>query len=251
MASIKQRTNTALVTGGWQAYIGAGTLLYAFMDGTSLSSSVLTMYDTEQGQITTSGVAAPSINVWTQDTDFGTTVPVACYKDGSVVATLATVSANTHFGVPFADGLFVNKTGDTTHNASLKFLIKPLIKKTVDLGRGATTDEHTVFSGSGIIHGIRLRLGVATVNLATADLLVKDGSGGNTLITATNYATAGPSIWSPVTTTGIDDAGTAVTTAATGAYTNPGVAFFKGVHLSLAQGSAAEQNMKVDVLIEA
>jgi hypothetical protein len=243
MAKLKRRDYT-LTSGGWQAYIGPGTLLYATMDGTSLSSSVISLYDSAR-----SSYSDDLISTWTQDTDFGTTVPVACFKDGSVVATLATTSANTKRGVPFADGLFLNKTGDTTHTAALKLLIKPLIKKSIAIAAGTTPDDVSIFVGPGIIHGIRLKVADATVALGTMDLLFKDLT--RTLITATNYATAGPKIWSPVTTTGIDDAGSAVTTAATGAYTNEGVAFWDRLLVSTAQASAATQNVQLDVLIEA
>lgn len=246
--SLRTRTISTYLSGGWQAYKGPGTLLYATMDGTDLSSNVLTLYDSDR-ELTTDVTVA----TWTQDTDFGTTVPAAVYKDGSVAATLATVSANTKRGVPFFHGLFVNKTGDTTHNAALKLLIKPLIKKTVNLGHGATTDSVRAFDGPGILHAVRLQLDPAVVNLATLDLLFRDGVTGGTLrtlSTATDYATAGPSVWSPVTTTGIDDAGTAVTTAATGSYTNEGPAFYDGLTIAMAQGSAAVRNAQLDLLIE-
>lgn len=247
MGKIKRRDAT-LVSGGWQAYVGAGTLVAAVMDGTSLSSNVITLYDSLR-----SSTSDDTIATWTQDTDFGTTVPVRTYKDGSVVATLATVSANTHAGIPFAEGLFLNKTGDTTNPAALKLLIKPLIKKVAQIGKGATTDTNVMFRGPGILHGVRVR--VFTPTPATLDILIKDGVTGTTsdrtIVTATDYATAGPKVWSPVTTTGIDDAGTAVTTAATGAYANDGVAFVDGLTVTTAQGSAASNNAQIELLIEA
>lgn len=253
MAKFKRRDNATLVTGGWQAYIGSGTLVAAVMDGTDLSSNVITLYDSPRASTSDDTIAT-----WTQDTDFGTTVPVRTVKDGSVVATLATVSANTHAGVPFADGLFLNKTGDTTHNAALKLLIKPLIKKRIQIGHGATTDTNVAFRGPGILHGVRIRLSPTAIALGTLDILIKDGTAGTTsdrtIVTATDYANATGGlgkIWSPVTTTGIDDAGTAVTTAATGSYVNDGVAFVDGLTVTSAQGSASGLNAEVDLLIEA
>lgn len=250
--SLRVRTISTYVSGGWQAYTGPGTLLYAVYDGTSLSSNVLTLYDTDSGSITQPYVP-PTIATWTQDSDAGTTVPVAVFKDGSVAATLATVSANTKRGTPFANGLFVNKTGDTTNNLALKFVIKPLIKKSFNIGHLATTDSLRLFDGPGILHAITLKLDPAVVTLGTMDLLFRDGVTGGTLrtiSTATNYATTGPSIWSPVTTTGIDDAGAAVTTAATGAYPNEGPCFIDGLTLEMAQGSATVRNAQLEVLIE-
>ncbi len=255
--NLRVKKNATLITGGWQAYNGPGTLLYAVMDGTSLSSNVLTLYDTDAGAITAGGppaVTAPTLATWTQDTDFGTTVPVAVFNDGSVVATLGTESADTKRGIVFANGLFLNKTGDTTHNADLTLVIKPLIKKSVQIGSGATSDTVQGFDGPGILHGIRIRVAPHVVTLGTLDLTFKDGVAGGslrTLSTATDYATAGPLTWSPVTTTGIDDAGSATTTAATGAYPNEGVCFIDGLWVVAAQASAAGLNAQVDLLIEA
>jgi len=250
MAKIRRRTATYAAAEGIQVHQGAGVLLYAAMDGTSLSSNVLTLYD---------GTSAndPVVSTWTQDTDFGTTVPVAVYKDGSIVATMATVSANTHRGVPFADGLFVKKSGDTTHAAVVDFVIKPLIKKSINIGgKAATTDVVNVFDGPGILHGIKIRTDASGV-LTTADLLFKDtnviGTGGKTLWTATDYTTAAATVWSATTTTGIDDAGAAVTTGATGAYVNEGICFLSGLQITAAQlaSGAGLRAATIDVLIEA
>jgi len=241
---MKKRTIETYVTGGWQAYEGAGVITHAVMDGTSLSSNVLTLYDSNNGSSTN----RPTIATWTQDTDFGTTVPVTCFRDGSVVATLATESANTHLGLEFFNGVYVVKTGDTTHNALIKLLIKPLIKKTVNVGHGATTDTQRLFTGPGILRAVRLLPSYGAVALGTMDLTFKDSS--RTILTATDYATSAIKNWYPVTTTGVDDAGTAVTTAATGSYTNPGVAFVDSLDVAMAQGGASHVNCKVEVLIE-
>lgn len=248
--AFKRRGISTYLTGGFQAYVGPGVLQYAVMDGTALSSNVLTLYDSAR-----SSTADPVISTWTQDTDFGTTVPVAVYKDGAVVATLGTPSANTKFGVPFADGLFFNKTVDTTHNQALDLVIKPLTKKSVQIGgTGAATGNVNIWSGTGIVHGIKITVTPVDVALGTLDFLFKDsnvGGSGNTIITGTNYVVAGPTTLSPVTTTGVDDTGAAVTTAATGAYTNPGVCFLSGLNLSYTGASTGTGiSAIVDVLIE-
>jgi hypothetical protein len=240
---MKKRTTT-LTTGGWQAYEGAGVITHAVMDGTSLSSSVITVYDSNNGSSTN----RPTIATVTQDTDSGTTVPVTTFRDGSVVATMATESANTHQGWEFFNGAYLVKTGDTTHTAALTLLIKPLIKKTVNLGHGAATDSQRLFTGPGILRAIRISGSQAAAAITTTDILFKDVT--RTLITATDYATQTLKNWYPVTTTGIDDAGTAVTTAATGSYTNPGVAFLDSLDVTLAQGATTGVNYKVEVVIE-
>jgi hypothetical protein len=240
---MKKRTTT-LTSGAWQAYEGAGVITHAVMDGTSLSSNVLTLYDSNNG----SSTGRPTIATWTQDTDFGTTVPVACYRDGSVVATMATESANTHLGLEFFNGVYMVKTGDTTHTAAMTLLIKPLIKKTVSINHGATTDTQRLFTGSGVLRAVRTNLTYGAVALGTLDIIFKDSS--RSILTATDYATSTIKNWYPVTTTGVDDAGTAVTTAATGSYTNPGVAFLDSLDVTVAQGSASFSSGKIEVLID-
>lgn len=252
MSVYKLRSIATYTAGGWQAYQGPGVLTHAVYDGTGLSSNVLNLYDSANAQFSTE----TSLSTWTTDTDFGTTVPVSVFLDGRVVATLGTASANTGFGIPFARGLFVNKTGDVTNNLALKFLIKPLIRKSVTIGGlGAATGSINIFDGPGVIHGIRIRVSQAEVAAGTLDFLFKDshiGGSGNTIITGTDYVTAGPRTLKPVTTTGVDDVGAAVTTAATGAYTNPGVAFVSGLNLSFtgANTTVGVSSADVDVLIE-
>jgi hypothetical protein len=246
MASIKRRDATWTTAGGGkQVYIGPGTLLYAVMDGTSLSSNVLTLYDSDRAN-----TADPTIATWTQDTDFGTTVPVTCFGYGSIVATMATEAANVHVGIPFANGLYIVKTGDTTHTAACKFLIKPLIKKSCNLGHGATTDSQRLFTGPGILHAVRISVPDVTVRATgTLDVVFKDST--RTIWTATDYVTEGPSDWFATTTTGVDDTGTARTTAATGSYANPGIAFVDSLNVTAAQGDASYLNAQIDALIEA
>ncbi len=247
MSNVKRRTKT-LTTGGWQAYTGAGVLRYAAMDGTSLSGNVLSLYDG-------SAVTDPLAATWTIDTDFGLTAPDGVFRKGSIVATMGTTSANTHRGVPFARGLFVNKTGDTTHTALLDLIITPLINKSVNIGgKALTTDSVKLFDGPGILHGVRITVDAAEVSLGTVDFTFADsGAADRTIWTGTNYVTAGPALIAASTTTSIDDAGTERTTAATGTYPNEGIAFLDGLKISLAQANAGAgvRSCQVECLIEA
>jgi hypothetical protein len=254
------------LTGGWQAYNGAGLLRAVIIDYSGSSSScVLTGYD---GVVaTTHGVAqsapASAIQIWTRssDTDAGTTVPVTCYTDGDLPA--GTSTANVKAGLPFANGLWINKTGDTTHDCAMTVFIKPLIKKSVNLryvsgSAGSGIGSASVFDGPGLLHGIRIRCDIA--NPSTADFIVKDsaitapaaGTGsGNQLLIKTDYATAAEAVRPVVTLTGMDEGGTAVTTAATGAYASPGIFFASGLNVTLTGGGTGEAPYQFDFLIEA
>jgi hypothetical protein len=161
---------------------------------------------------------------------------------------MATESANTHLGLEFFNGVYMVKTGDTTHTAAMTLLIKPLIKKTVSINHGATTDTQRLFTGSGVLRAVRTNLTYGAVALGTLDIIFKDST--RSILTATDYATSTIKNWYPVTTTGVDDAGTAVTTAATGSYTNPGVAFLDSLDVTVAQGSASFSSGKIEVLID-
>jgi hypothetical protein len=113
-----------------------------------------------------------------------------------------------------------------------------------------------VFNGPGLLHGIRIFTDPVEVSAGTADITIKDlfSSGtANTLWTGTNYVTAGPAVLFASTTTGIDNAGSATTTAATGAYANPGIAFVNGLRVDIAQANATAgvRSYKMDFLIEA
>src|SRR5258706_11730719 len=163
MSNVKRRTKT-LTTGGWQAYTGAGVLRYAAMDGTSLSGNVLSLYDG-------SAVTDPLAATWTIDTDFGLTAPDGVFRKGSIVATMGTTSANTHRGVPFARGLFVNKTGDTTHTALLDLIITPLINKSVNIGGDALpTDSVEPVDGPRNLQAGRITAAAGEGSLRTGGL---------------------------------------------------------------------------------
>jgi hypothetical protein len=115
-----------------------------------------------------------------------------------------------------------------------------------------------VFDGPGLLHGIRIRCDIA--NPSTADFIVKDsaitapaaGTGsGNQLLIKTDYATAAEAVRPVVTLTGMDEGGTAVTTAATGAYASPGIFFASGLNVTLTGGGTGEAPYQFDFLIEA
>lgn len=247
MSNVKRR-DTLLTSGGKQLYEGAGLLVAAVLDyNASASSTVITMYD---GNST----AGSQVYTRSSDTDAGTTVPVTLYTDGDLVA--GTSTDNVKVGIPFANGLFLNKTGDTTHEDSYKFFIIPLIKKSVNVttagSAGSGAGAATVFAGTGLLHGWRIRSDILTPS--TTDITIKDspiaGSGG-VLMTKTNYAYAAPATRAVVTTTGSDEGGTAVTTAATGAYASPGIYFTIGLNVNVAQANAQDAVYQFDFLIEA
>ncbi len=244
------------LTGGWQAYEGPGLLTGVIIDYSASSSScVLTGYD---------GFASTDISIWTRssDTDAGTTVPVTCYTDGDLPA--GTSTANVKFGVPFAKGLFLNKTGDTTHDAAMSVFIKPLIRRSVNVAylsgaAGSGIGAASVYDGPGILHGYRIRSNI--INPSTTDFLLKDsprvsptaGTGsGNTIMTKTDYAYAADAVRPTVTLTGMDEGGTAVSTAATGAYASYGLHFATGLNVSVQQAQGVEGTIyQFDFLIEA
>lgn len=251
MASIKKRkTPVVYLTGAWQAYEGPGLLVGMAVDYSGSSSGcVLTAYDAISG--ITSGFSPFTV---TSDTDFGTTVPVTCYTDGDLVA--GTSTGNVKAGIPFSRGLCFNKTGDTTHQVDITLLIRPLIKKTVQVttagSAGSASGSASVFSGPGIMHGWRIK--ADTLTPSTADITIKDSpiaGSGNTIMTKTNYGYAAETVRATVTTTGTDEGGTAVTTAATGAYASPGLLFLTGLNVNVAQANAQDAAYHFSFLIDA
>ena len=107
--SVKRRDVT-ITTGGFNVYIGPGVLLSAVYDMNAASSgNVVTLYDTAG--------TSTAIQLYTRssDTDAGTTVPVRKFTDGDLVA--GTSTANVALGMPFSQGLYLVKSGDTTHSA--------------------------------------------------------------------------------------------------------------------------------------
>jgi hypothetical protein len=265
MSQIKVRTSTGAnpaktnpgtyITGGWQAYEGAGLLRALVLDHISTSgTNVLTAYDGHS----TSG---PQIFTRASDTDAGTTVPITLYTDGDLPA--GTSTDNVKVGIPFARGLFFNKTVDVTHDLKVTAFITPLIKKSVNLGwatgaAGSGVGVASVFSGPGLLHGIRIKSD--TLNASTTDFIVKDspiiqpaaGTGsGNQLLIKTDYAYAAEAMRPVVTLTGSDEGGTAVSTAATGAYASPGIFFTTGLNVTLTGSNVQNAVYQMDFLIEA
>ncbi len=250
MANIKRRDVT-ITSGGFNVYQGAGVLMGAVFDhNASSSSNVVTLYDSDNNFST-------AIQLYTRssDTDAGTTVPVRMFTDGDLVA--GTSTANVRLGMVFANGLYLTKTGDTTHSDVYKFFIKPLIKKSVNItttgSAGSAAGSASVFVGSGLWHGWRIKADI--LNPTTVDITVKDsgitGSGG-TLMTKTDYGYAATATRPVVTTTNLDDAaGATVTTAATGSYCNDGIIFTTGLSVTLAQANAMDAAYQIDFLIEA
>lgn len=265
MANIKTRTSAGAnpaktvpatwLTGGWQAYEGPGLLRAAILDYSGSSSGcVITAYDN------IGAATGPTIYTRSSDTDAGTTVPITIYTNGDLPA--GTSTDNVKAGAPFAKGLFVNKTGDTTHDLAATLFITPLIKKSVNVrtagSAGSGVGVASVFDGPGVLHGYRVK--VDTLTPTTADFLLKDsaviapsaGTGsGNTIMTKTNYGYAAEAVRPVVTLTGSDEGGTAVSTAATGAYASPGLFFATGLNVSVQQANAQDAAYEFDFLIEA
>ncbi len=249
MANIKRRDVT-ITSGGKQIYEGAGVLLGAVFDhNASSSSNVVTMYDSGNN-------ASTAIQLFTRssDTDAGTTVPIRTYTDADLVA--GTSTGNVSLGIPFANGLYLTKTGDTTHEDSYKFWIKPCILKSVNVttagSAGSGSGGASVFGGTGLLHGWNIL--VDTVTPSTADITIKDSpivGSGNTLMTKTNYGYAAPATRPVVTTTNTDEGGSAVTTAATGAYANDGILFVSGLNVNVAQANAQDAAYQFKFIIEA
>jgi hypothetical protein len=243
------------ITGLWQAYEGPGLLQALVLDHTSTSGCVITAYDN------IGAATGPTIFTRTSETDAGTTVPITVWTDGDLPA--GTSTANVKVGAPFAKGLAFNKTGDVTNDLRILAFIKPLIKKSVNLkwatgAAGSGVGAASVFSGPGLLHGIRIRSD--TLNPSTADFLVKDspiiapaagtGSGGQLLI-KTDYTYAAEAMRPVVTLTGVDAGGTARSTAATGAYCSPGIFFTTGLNVTMTGGNVQDAAYQMDFLIEA
>jgi hypothetical protein len=257
MAGIKRRdTPVGYIAGGWQAYEGPGVLRAISLDHVSTSGCVITAYDN------IGAATGPTVFTRTSETDAGVVVPAnPVFTDGDLPA--GTSTGNVKAGAPFAKGLYFNKTGDVTNVLNIKCLITPLIKKSVNLrhvsgAAGSGVAVANVFDGPGILHGYRLR--ADTLNPSTVDFLIKDsnttapaaGTGsGVTIMTKTDYTYAAEALRSCVALTGVDEGGTAVSTAATGAYATPGLPFLYGLNVSVQQANVQDAIYQFDFLIEA
>lgn len=213
--------------------------------GASASGSVLTLKEKDANGLTK--------YVITTDTDFGTTVPVRIFHDAKIIA--GTATAGVGLNVSFFEGIYVSVTGDSssTTGTVVTAWIRPLIIKKVALH--GVTAAATLFQGAGRLKGVRVDY---TADMAAgADLQITDGVigpdglvAGNNLTVYTDVVTDFAAVNQQVaTTTGHDEAGSAVTTAATGAYANDGVLFATGVSAGLAQGTANAAAI-IEVLIE-
>jgi hypothetical protein len=71
------------------------------------------------------------------------------------------------------------------------------------------------------------------------------------LLIKTDYAYAAEAMRPVVTLTGSDEGGTAVSTAATGAYASPGIFFTTGLNVTLTGSNVQNAVYQMDFLIEA
>ena len=195
--------------------------------------TVVTIYD----GFSTSG---RSIYTQTGATDLGTTVPVVFHGDADLVA--GTSTAGVGNGLVCADGVFVAVTLDVTGPQNITLWIRSLVKKTVNLAltgaAGSAAGAAQIWQGAGLWRGYLVGLGSQPGT--TLDLVFRDAitDAAPTVMTKTNYATLPLTIRQVVTTTGEDEAGAVVTTAATGSYNNDGIYLRTGLRVVGAQGNA-------------
>ena len=235
---------------GFQFYNGAGKLLALVVDfsASADAGTVLTAYD---GNDTT----GPVIYTQTGNTDLGTTVPVFIGGDADIVAGTSTGGVSN--GVIFTQGLFFNCTVDVAGPQVVTAFIRPLIKKTVEVATtgsaGSATGAASIFYGPGLWHGYAVTLD--SQSPPTLDITFKDSpiaAAGNTVMTKTNYViTPGvKTIRAVATTTGEDEAGATITTAATGVYMNHGIYLTTGLNVNLAQGNALNRAARFECLFD-
>ena len=231
-----------------QLWQGPGILLAMSLNRTDSSGLVTTIYDSATGDS-----AAPTIYTQTGDADLGLTVPVVLYGDADLVA--GTSTAGVGPGLIFADGMFLVNSGDTTDTAvAYTFWVKPLIKKSVNVGNASATVTSPIWHGPALWHGYRIKLDPASATLGTLYITFTDeaspGDSGPTVMTKTNYATLGPTLRKVTTTTGEDEAGAAVTAAATGSYGTPGIYLRDGLSVNIAQASSVTREVELHCLFE-
>ena len=213
--------------------------------GDSASGSVLTIKEKDSDGLTKFTIST--------DTDFGTTVPLRIFHDARLISGAAT--AGVGLNPVFFEGVYVSLTAPSaTTNSQVTLWLRPLIYKKVQLT--GVTDAKVAFQGSGMLKGARVNYG-SDVDTG-ADIQISD------TVTITSSAPAAPHLtvvgntatdWAAVnqqvvTTTNTDEAGTGVTTAATGSYANDGVCFRTGLTVGIAQGTALAGAV-VDFAIEA
>lgn len=251
MAGIKTRSKKigtspeAGAGASYQFYGGPGVLLAMAADF-SATADAGTVVDIHDG-FSTSGV---KIYTQTGNTDLGMTVPVFFQGDADLVAGTATAGVGT--GLIFTDGLFVNVTLDVAGPQDITLWFKPLVKKSVNVVGASGT--FPIWHGPALWHGYAIKLDPfegTTLDITFTDEADPGGSG-PTVMTKTNYATTPgtKTIRKVVTTTGEDEAGAAVTAAATGSNSNSGIYLKSGLSATLAQGTA-NLVVGIDALFEA
>lgn len=188
----------------------------------------------------------------TGNTDLGTTVPVRLHGDARLIA--GTATAGVGLNLPFFDGVFAEVTLDVAGPQSVRIILRPLIKKSVGVvtvgADGAAVGSANIFSGPGRFKAARVDYGQDVPS--TTNTQFRDGVaiGGRALTVATDVNTDWAAVdQSVVTTTGEDEAGAAVTTAATGAYANDGVLFYEGLFVNILEANA-DLTAQIDCLIE-
>lgn len=233
-----------------QIYVGAGAVLAVALDRTDSSGLVTNFYDSARGS-----ASDPSIYEQTGDLDLGQTVPVFLQGDADLVA--GTATAGVGQALIFTDGLYVvNKTDTTDVAVKWEFWIKPLIKKSVNIrttgAAGSGVGEAQIWQGPGLWHGYAIKLDPDSPS--TFDLVFRDAitDAAPTVMTKTNYTTTPGTkvLRKVVTTTGEDEAGAAVTAAATGTYGNAGIYLRTGLRAVVAQSNAFDNAVSIDALFE-
>lgn len=243
---------------GFQFYTGAGILLALSADfsASADAGTVVDIYDGVASTGNTVPVAARRTLIYTQtgNTDLGTTVPVVLQGDADLVAGTATAGVGT--GLIFTDGLFVDVTLDVAGPQNITLWIKPLIKKSVRItttgAAGSGAGAAQIWQGPALWHGYAITLN--PLSPTTTDIVFRDAitDAAPTVMTKTNYATT-PGVKvlrKVVTTTGEDEAGAVVTTAATGAYNNPGIYLRTGLRAVIAQSDAFDDAASIDAVFE-
>lgn len=218
---LRDRTLTATVA-SWLYYEGPGQIEALKVDVTGSGDERVKIYD---------GRSTSGVLVWDSAAavaDLGTTVPARVFTNASIVA--GTDTADAHLGIPFGDALFVDVTGLTgVETCLVTILLRPL--KAV-----AST---STLDGPGLLYGIKAYAGAA------GTIVLKDNAISNTGNQLFTKALTASTVVPVATTSNVaDDADTTVTTAATGAYSNNGIAFFTGLN---ATGVTAG---RVDLLFE-
>lgn len=228
-------------------YGGPCELLGLMYDaGTSSSGATLTLKEKDGNGLTKYTVSG--------DTDIGLTVPVRIFHDARLIA--GTATAGVGLNVAFFEGIYATLAGDSsaTTDSVLTVWVRPLIYKKVQLD--GVTDAKVVFYGDGRLKAARADYSAGTAS--TADIQIRQGTGiasgagtGAALTVVSNSATDWAAVNQQlVTTTNHDEAGSGVTTAATGSYANDGILFKDGLTVGVAQGTAGEAVI-CDFLIEA